>query len=394
MLSFCAAQANSVSFPNPPDSAAARAAFDDAHRIVAAATAGQGAARRDREEDRGRAPRPSCASIPSSVDPSTRWASAGARSLGGRALAASLAHRASTPLRDVARSRLYAWAVVAGSEEDGTCGSPSGIPAGSPPSWRAAPRSGSRRRSSLLRLLGPSELAVIPTEAWPWSSESVGVDGVGFDTQFRAGDRVVAMDGVPMDTWVSWAIGPPWQPPPGHLGDEVAFGVIRDGAPTTLDVPLGRFPLERLGGAPISLIVFGAGVLVLALILVLRRTRATALRLLFVGAAANVADIAAWELGLQPTDFGLPGPTLFVFGAASLFNIVFWATIVHILAIYPVRSPLAGRRPAVDPGSLRRPAARVLRARGGRPGSPAARPSTGSTGSPPAWRSSDPGCSS
>jgi len=116
----------------------------------------------------------------------------------------------------------------------------------------------------LLRLLGPSELAVIPTEAWPWSSESVGVDGVGFDTQFRAGDRVVAMDGVPMDTWVSWAIGPPWQPPPGTLGDEVAFGVIRDGTTTTLDVRLGRFPLERLGGAPISLIVFGAGVLVLA----------------------------------------------------------------------------------------------------------------------------------
>ena len=201
----------------------------------------------------------------------------------------------------------------------------------------------------LLRLLGPSELAVIPTEAWPWSSESVGVDGVGFDTQFRAGDRVVAMDGVSMDTWVSWAIGPPWQPPPGHSGEEVAFGVIRDGATTTLDVPLGRFPLERLGGAPISLIVFGAGVLVLALILMLRRTRATALRLLFVGAAANVADIAAWELGLQPTDFGLPGPTLFVFGAASLFNIVFWATIVHILVIYPVRSPLAGRRPAVIP---------------------------------------------
>ena len=35
----------------------------------------------------------------------------------------------------------------------------------------------------LLRLLGPSELAVIPTEAWPWSSESVGVEGVGFDTE-------------------------------------------------------------------------------------------------------------------------------------------------------------------------------------------------------------------
>jgi signal transduction histidine kinase len=199
----------------------------------------------------------------------------------------------------------------------------------------------------LLRVLGTSELAVIPTEAWPWSSESVGVEGVGFDTRFRAGDRVAAMDGVPMTTWVSWAIGPPWEPPPATLGEVVRFDVIRDGSTTTLDVPLEQFPVERFGGAPLSLVVFGAGVLVLALVLMLRRTRSTALRLLFVGAAANIADITAWGVGLQPTDFGIPGPTLFVFGAASLFNIVFWSTIVHILAIYPVRSPLAARRPSL-----------------------------------------------
>jgi signal transduction histidine kinase len=79
--------------------------------------------------------------------------------------------------------------------------------------------------------------------------------------------------------------------------------------------------------------------------LMLRRSRTTALRLLFVGAAANVADITAWEIGLQPTDFAVRGVTLAVFGAASLFNIVFWSTIVHILAIYPVRSSLTVRRP-------------------------------------------------
>jgi len=201
----------------------------------------------------------------------------------------------------------------------------------------------------LLRLLGPSDLAVIPTEAWPWSSESVGVEGVGFETPFRAGDRVAAIDGIPMDTWVSWAIGPPWDPPPATVGGVVRFDVIRDGSTTTLDVPLVDFPVERFGAAPLSLVVFGAGVLVLALVLMLRRTRSTALRLLFVGAAANIADITAWGLGLQPTDFAIPGPTLFVFGAASLFNIVFWSTIVHILVIYPVRSPLAARRPWLIP---------------------------------------------
>ena len=197
----------------------------------------------------------------------------------------------------------------------------------------------------LLRVLGTSELAVIPTEAWPWSSESVGVDGIGFDTSFRPGDRVAAMDGIPMSTWVSEALRPPWQPPSTTVGDVVTFDVIRDGASTKLDVPLQPFPIGRFRDAPISLVVFGVGVLVLALVLMLRRTRTAALRLLFVGAAANVADITAWTVGLQPTDFGQASPAIWVFGAASLFNLVFWSTIVHILAIYPVRSPLVARRP-------------------------------------------------
>ena len=81
-----------------------------------------------------------------------------------------------------------------------------------------------------------------------------------------------------------------YDPPPATVGSVVRFDVIRDESTATLDVPLVDFPVERFGGAPLSLVVFGAGVLVLALVLMLRRTRSTALRLLFVGAAANIAD--------------------------------------------------------------------------------------------------------
>ena len=199
-----------------------------------------------------------------------------------------------------------------------------------------------------LRVTGPTELAVIRTEAWPWTSHGVAVEATSPDSAFEDGDLVVAISGVPMEAWVAWSLGPPWAPPPAVLGDVVEFDVVRnvslDGL-ERLDVTLVGFPVERVGGAPISLIVFGVGVLVLALVLMLRRTRVTALRLLFVGAAANLADIAAWEVGLQPTDFATQGPTLAVFAAASLFNIVFWSTIVHILTIYPVRSPFATSRP-------------------------------------------------
>jgi signal transduction histidine kinase len=85
------------------------------------------------------------------------------------------------------------------------------------------------------------------------------------------------------------------------------------------------------------------GVLALAVLLVVRRPRVTALRLLLVAAAANVADIVAWELDLQPSDLAVQTPYLYVFGAAAVFNLVFWSAVAHILTIYPVRSRLAAR---------------------------------------------------
>jgi signal transduction histidine kinase len=199
----------------------------------------------------------------------------------------------------------------------------------------------------VLRLVGTTEQAIIPTQTWPWTSHGVGVDPTGFDSQFRFGDVVVAMDGVPMEAWVDAAIGPPWQPRPSTLGSVVRFDVVRDGAPVAFDVTLTGFPVERLGAIPLGLVAFGVGTLVLAIVLMLRRPDSTALRLLFLGASANLADVVAWEVSLQPTDFGQASPMVAAFGAASLFNIVFWSTVVHILSIYPVRSPILARRPSL-----------------------------------------------
>src|SRR5262245_8670951 len=134
---------------------------------------------------------------------------AGAHSSRGSALPASLAHpRRRRTFAETLRP--YPWPVGAG--ERGRTGVR--IPFRDP-GWVATIVTGSVALALaltmlLLRVFGTSELAVIPTEAWPWSSESVGVDGVGFDTQFRPGDRVAAMDGIPMTTWVSEALRPPW----------------------------------------------------------------------------------------------------------------------------------------------------------------------------------------
>jgi signal transduction histidine kinase len=193
------------------------------------------------------------------------------------------------------------------------------------------------------RLLVPSELAVIGTEAWGWTSDGVHVDAIGAGSPFQAGDLVVAMDGRPLERWIDDAVSLPWTVDRPALGDVVRFDVVRAGQALVIEAPRVPFPLERFGNAPVGLMIFGIGVLILSLALVARRPRTTALRVLFVGAAANVADIVAWELDLQPSDLALQNPFLVAFAAAAVFNLVFWACIVHVLLLYPIRSGSVSR---------------------------------------------------
>jgi len=199
------------------------------------------------------------------------------------------------------------------------------------------------------RLLVPSEQAVIPSSPWVWMHDGVLVEPLSPNDPFDRGDVVVAMNGVPLEAWATDAFRLPWAPrlvPPDaapNLRDTVRFDIRRGGQVVSIEAPRLTLSLERVGGAPIGVVVFGGGVLVLALVFVARRPRVMALRLLLVAAAANMADIVAWELNLQPTDLAVQTPYLFAFCAGAVFNLAFWSSIAHILLIYPVRSPLAAR---------------------------------------------------
>jgi signal transduction histidine kinase len=196
------------------------------------------------------------------------------------------------------------------------------------------------------RFILPSEGALIPTESWPWTSDGVGVVPISAGSPFQSGDVVVAVDGRPLADWANDALAPPWFLAPNPIPPVVAVDVRRDGRPVHLEVPLAPFSSDRLGGAPLGLVAFGAGALILALVLVVRRPAATALRLLFVGVCCNTADIVAWETSLQPTDLVGRTPFLYAFALAALANLVFWACIIHIVSIYPVRAAWLARRPS------------------------------------------------
>ena len=199
------------------------------------------------------------------------------------------------------------------------------------------------------RLFVPSEQAVIRSENWVWTHDGVTVEPLDPRGPFRAGDVVVAMNGVPLESWAADAFRLPWlaraSPAEGmpSLHDSIRIDVRRDGAVVTVEARRLTLSSDRVGGAPIGVVVFGVGVLALAVLLVIRRPRVTALRLLLVAAAANVADIVAWELDLQPSDLAVQTPYLYAFCAAAVFNLVFWSSVAHILTVYPVRSRQAAR---------------------------------------------------
>jgi signal transduction histidine kinase len=198
----------------------------------------------------------------------------------------------------------------------------------------------------LSRFTLPSDGMLIPTDSWPWTTDGVGVRPLSGESAIHAGDVVVAIDGRPMTEWASDAIAPPWFLGAQAIEPAVDVQVRRDGVLTDVPVTVESFSSGRLGGAPLGLVIFGAGALILALVLVLRRPQATAIRLLFVGVCCNTADIVAWETGLQPTDLVDRTPFLYAFAVAALANLVFWGCLIHLLAIYPVRAGWLARRPA------------------------------------------------
>jgi signal transduction histidine kinase len=216
------------------------------------------------------------------------------------------------------------------------------------------------------RLFVPSEQAVIRSEDWVWTHDGVTVEPLDPRGPFRAGDVVVAMNGVPLETWAADAFRLPWlaRAAPAEampsLPDSIRFDVRRDGAIATIEAPRLTLSSDRVGGAPIGVVIFGVGVLALAVLLVIRRPRVTALRLLLVAAAANVADIVAWELDLQPSDLAVQTPYLYAFCAAAVFNLVFWSSVAHILTVYPVRSRPAARSRFVIPVLYAAPIAGLL----------------------------------
>lgn len=196
-----------------------------------------------------------------------------------------------------------------------------------------------------LRFTLPSEPAMISSDTWPWSAQGVEVVPMGSSGTFHEGDVVTAVGGRSLETWASSAGNrTPFNPMPEILG----FEVLRSGDATHLDVGLAPESSWALLVAGLPLLGYTIVQTVVALLAWQRRPGDGWRRGFLIGSIANVASALIWELGLRPTDFVRPEPTLALFALSVPLHLLFWSSVVHVLVSWPRRwERIAGRRWAI-----------------------------------------------
>ena len=88
-----------------------------------------------------------------------------------------------------------------------------------------------------------------------------------------AGDVVVAVDGVSMETWAQALLDPTVSRPHWRFGQTVTYSVLRDGTPVDVPVTLGSYPLDAIWQEDWSTIVFALVFALIALYIVVAPPR-------------------------------------------------------------------------------------------------------------------------
>jgi signal transduction histidine kinase len=170
--------------------------------------------------------------------------------------------------------------------------------------------------------------------------------GLSGATTLRAGDRVVAIFGRPVDAWAAGLLDPTVPRPVIAVGDPIGYTVERNGRPIGLSVMATRFD-------GIATLAQDWGVLVLALSIQLvgaylfaRRPDEPAARALLVAGTGMFASTVPWALGAQVTDIVTATGFWLYAATAGVAYVLFWCGALHFALVFPRPYPFAvgGRR--------------------------------------------------
>ena len=199
-----------------------------------------------------------------------------------------------------------------------------------------------------LRAALPSEPALISADDWSWTANGVAIVPIGDTGLFRDGDLVTGVGDRSLEAWAGDSALPgsaaaARAPLPPVLG----LDVNRDGSEIRLQVPLVAQPVGRLLGEGMALLAYTLVQATVALLAWLRRPGEWWRRGFLLGSVGNIASAVIWELGLRPSDLARPEPMVLLFTLSAGLHLVFWSSVVHVLASWPWRAESVTGRPRV-----------------------------------------------
>jgi len=165
------------------------------------------------------------------------------------------------------------------------------------------------------------------------------------DAELQLGDKVIAVDGLPLSAWMTARSGHDFQ-----IGDELSYRVVRDGVAQTIVVTLHRYDWMAAAGRSASVLVVEVALLIVAAIVVSRRVQDPAARVLFAIAVVLPFGFPSWPLYPQVLDLTLtPWPLWPQLLSSCVWALVWGAMIPHFALVFPRPPPVLARHRLVIP---------------------------------------------
>jgi signal transduction histidine kinase len=157
----------------------------------------------------------------------------------------------------------------------------------------------------------------------------------GADTPLDEGDRIVAVDGIALESWL--LAGPP--PPDAAVGDTIAYEVLRDGTNVEVEVPLRPYPLGNVLLESWGTLLFVIATLVVGAYVYGRRPRAPGAAALLVVGSSLVGSTVPWLIRFQAIDIARgSGFWIWLAGAFAAYAVI-WSAALHFALVFPRRLP-------------------------------------------------------
>ena len=220
--------------------------------------------------------------------------------------------------------------------------------------------------SALVLALGASLIAFVGLFAW--TQLTAPSDGVHFVVEFSAlrpegvvvdvrddhvggvesDDMVVAVEGRPLDSWMSDFSGPWAERRRWEIGQTLTYTVERDGETSDVNVTLQGYPLGSFLAANWGAVLGGAVLVAVGTFVFARRPDDPAARAVFLLGASGVAS-SIWPIGLHVIDLtrGFEFAAYLAVTSFAYFFVV--AVALHFWLVYPTPSQFVKARPWLIP---------------------------------------------